>query len=468
MKQTIATPVHTEKIESVYQQQKRFFLDGGTRSVQWRKSMLKQLKQRIREYEPEIEKAIANDFSKPELEIYASETGYVLSEIDHALHDLQQWAQPERVSDSLLTFPSRSYLYKEPYGIALVIAPWNYPFQLALAPVVAALAAGNTVILKPSEISSHTSQVIAKMINAHFDASVLHVVEGAVDTTQFLLHQPNDYIFFTGSTRVGKIVMKAAAEQLTPLTLELGGKSPAIVDATAPVSLTAKRILFGKCFNAGQTCIAPDYVLVHASKKAALIEAFKASLNSFYGTNPKTSPDYARIINEDHFNRLVSYLSDGNILIGGAYDAETRYMDPTVIELEETDVPVMKEEIFGPILPVITYRNLDEVVAIVRKNPKPLSLYCFSKSKRFQKQILEQLQFGGGTINDTVEHYLNPQLPFGGIGPSGIGAYHGKYGFNAFSHTKAVLKKSYFPDLPLKYPPYKNKLKWLKLAFKIT
>lgn len=454
-------------IDQLYQQQKAFFYAGKTRPIATRKAVLKKLKKLVTEQEQRIFDAIAADFSKPEAESFVSETGYIIGEIDQALREIDYWVKPERVESSMLTFPSKSYIYKEPYGITLVIAPWNYPFNLAIAPLIAAVAAGNTVILKPSELSPNTSALIADLINSNFEQEYLYAIEGGVEVTQKLLAQKNDYIFFTGSPQVGKIVMKAAAEHLTPVTLELGGKSPVIVDETAAINLAAKRIVFGKCFNAGQTCIAPDYLLVHSSKKQELITVLQKQLDQQYGKDRKASADFARIINEKHFNRLIAYLNDGEVVIGGEIDASERYIAPSVIEVKDLESSIMQEEIFGPILPLVTYNTLDEVVEIIRNREKPLAFYHFTKSTKNREYLLKQIQFGGGTINDTIEHFVNPALPFGGIGPSGIGAYHGQFGFETFSHKKAVLKKSSWIDLPLKYPPYGAKLKWLRRAFKL-
>ncbi len=457
---------NASEIDSIYESQRVAFYQGITKSVSRRKTLLKQLKRLIHENEQKIFNALQEDLRKSEAESLMSETAFVLAEIEEALREVDFWAKPERVDGSWLTFPSKSVIYKDPYGIALIIGPWNYPFQLIMAPLVAAIAAGNTVVLKPSEISSATSQLLAELIDQYFAAKEIAVVQGGVETTQYLLSKPNDKIFFTGSPQVGKVIMKAAAAQLTPVTLELGGKSPVIVDETASVESTAKKIIFGKCLNAGQTCIAPDYLLVHASQKEALVAALKQAVSEFYGENPQESNDYARIINEKHFHRLKGYLTEGTILFGGDTFQDDLYVAPTVIEVTNPSASLMKEEIFGPILPLITYTSIDEVIDLVRENNKPLALYLFSKNKKLQQQLIESLAFGGGAINTTIEHIINPNLPFGGVGTSGLGAYHGKFGFEAFSHQKSVLKKSNWLDLPIKYPPYHNKMKWLRKAFK--
>ena len=462
----VSDEFNAQEIDAVYKQQKEAFYNGSLRSINERKTRLKKLKSIVQDNEQKIFDALKADLGKPETESLVSETAFVIAEIDEALREVDYWAKPERVAGSLLTFPSASYIYKDPYGVALIISPWNYPFQLAFAPIVAATAAGNNVVLKPSEISANTSKLLTHLINTNFESSEIFVVEGGVKTTQYLLEKPNDTIFFTGSPQVGKIIMKAAAEQLTPVTLELGGKSPAIVDETANISLAAKKIIFGKCLNAGQTCIAPDYVLVHESQKNVLYKALEKSITDFYGRNPKDSPDYARIINENHFDRMVEYLKQGKIQAGGETDRTEKFIAPTILEVDNLVASVMQDEIFGPILPVIAYTKLDDAIEIIRDRAKPLALYLFTKSKSNRKKVVASIQFGGGTINDTVEHIINPNLPFGGIGPSGMGAYLGKFGFEAFSHSKSVLKKGSWFDLPLKYPPYGNKMKWIRQAFK--
>lgn len=457
---------NASEIDSIYESQRRTLHKGITKSVSRRKTLLKQLKRLIHENEQKIFDALHADLRKSEAESLMSETAFVLAEIEEALREVEFWAKPERVDGSWLTFPSKSVVYKEPYGIALIIGPWNYPFQLIIAPLVAALAAGNTVILKPSEISSATSQLLAELIDQYFAAQEVAVIQGGVKTTQYLLEKPNNKIFFTGSPQVGKVIMKAAAAQLTSVTLELGGKSPVIVDETAPIESTAKKIIFGKCLNAGQTCIAPDYLLVHASQKERLVAALNQTVKDFYGEDPRKSADYARIINEKHFHRLKGYLTEGTILFGGDTFQEDLYVAPTVIDVLDRNASLMKEEIFGPILPVISYTSIDEVIEIVRERDQPLALYLFSKNKKLHKQLIDSLSFGGGAINTTIEHIINPNLPFGGVGTSGLGSYHGKFGFETFSHKKAVLKKSGWLDLAIKYPPYQNKIKWLRKAFK--
>ncbi|KAB1063987.1 aldehyde dehydrogenase [Salibacter halophilus] len=453
-------------IESVVKDQKNYFYSGVTRSAKFRKQQLRTLKRAIQNHEQQLHEAMKADFQKPEFESFVSETGYLLRDIDHTLNHLDDWMKPEKKSSSLLSAPSKSYVMREPYGVSLIIAPWNYPVQLGLAPAIGAIAAGNTIVLKPSEMTPNTSRALEKMIDEFFDRQFFTVVQGAVDETNELLAQPIDKIFFTGSPAVGKIIMKAAAENLTPLTLELGGKSPAIVDETASIKTAAKRIASGKFFNAGQTCVAPDYILVHDSVSRKLIEELEKAIHSFFGQSPKDSPDLARIVNEKHFDRLKAGLDGVKVLIGGGSDRDERYIEPTVV----TDVPedhmLWNDEIFGPILPIFTYSSIKEVVEIIRSKPKPLAYYHFTRDSKLKKELLEKLSFGGGTINDTLEHLIQPDLPFGGVGFSGMGNYHGEDSFLAFSHRKSILEKSDKVDVPLKYPPYKGKLKWLKRLFK--
>ena len=447
---------------------KAFYASGKTRSILFRKKRLKALKEAIKEHESEIFNALAADFRKPAFETLGTEVAYVIAEIEHALKHIESWAKPRKISASLINFPAREYVQPEPYGVSLIIAPWNYPFHLAIAPLVAAIAAGNCAVVKPSEISGHTSAVIEKIIGKIFEKEFVTVVQGAVETSTNLLAQPWDNIFFTGSVPVGKIVMKAAAEHLTPLILELGGKSPCFVDKTADLKVAAHRIAWGKFMNAGQTCVAPDYLLVHKSVKNELIKHLETVLEKFYTENPQDSPDYARIISERYFDRLVRFLDEGEIAIGGQHDREDRYIAPTVLDKVDWDDDVMQEEIFGPVLPVLTYTDLDEAIAQVNARPKPLALYVFSEKHRIQNKVLDETSAGGCCVNDTVSHMANPDMPFGGVGSSGHGTYHGQAGFDAFSNLKAVTRRASWLDIPLRYPPYKGKLGWVRAAFKIS
>lgn len=451
-----------KSIKEIVSRQRRYFRSGATRDVSGRIEQLKKLKDVLKKNEKRIFDALEKDFKKPALETYATELGVLYTEIDFIVKNLSSWAQPEKVRGSLINFPSKNTIYREPYGVALVIGAWNYPVHLTLYPVIGALAAGNCAIAKPSEIAAHSSALMAEFINDSFEPGLLRVVEGDAETSQKILQEPLDYIFFTGSTRVGKIVMKKAAEQLTPVTLELGGKSPAVVDETADLSTSAKRIAWGKFLNAGQTCVAPDYVYVHASVQNKFIGELKKKITEFFGDDPRHSHDYARIINDDHFKRLTGYLEDGTIRAGGTFDAEERYMAPTVLSDIDWQDGVMQEEIFGPILPVLPFNDIENVIARINNHPEPLALYIFSEDKRRQKHLTEAVAFGGGCINDTVAYLGNVQLPFGGVGQSGFGDYHGKASFDTFSRAKSVMEKTTLFDIPLRYPPYANKLKWIK------
>ena len=434
--------------------------------INFRKQTLVKLLISVQKHEEEIIKALYNDFKKPAFEAVVSETAYIVSELNHTIKNINKWAKPNMVLPSLLNFPSTDYIYKEPYGKVLIIAPWNYPYQLALCPLIAAVAAGNQVVVKPSELTPNTSRIIAKIISETFDENHVKCVEGGVEITQELLAQRWDYIFFTGSVAVGKIVAKAAAENLTPVTLELGGKNPCIIDATANLKLAAKRIVWGKFLNAGQTCIAPDYLLVSNKIKSAFIELIKKEIIDAYGENPETSPDFPRIINQKNWNRLTEMLKGESILAGGKSNNQDYYLAPTLLDEPSLDSLVMKDEIFGPILPVLSFENEADLVSIISRYEKPLSLYIFSNDNPFAKKIIQNYSFGGGCINDTVVYFSNKRLPFGGVGHSGIGAYHGKLSFSTFTHYKAIVKRANWLDIPTRYAPYKGKLKSVKKLFK--
>lgn len=434
--------------------------------INFRKQTLIKLLISVQKHEEEIIKALYNDFKKPAFEAVVSETAYIVSELNHTIKNINKWAKPNMVLPSLLNFPSTDYIYKEPYGKVLIIAPWNYPYQLALCPLIAAVAAGNQVIVKPSELTPNTSSIVAKIISETFDENHVKCVEGGVEITQELLAQRWDYIFFTGSVVVGKIVAKAAAENLTPVTLELGGKNPCIIDATANLKLAAKRIVWGKFLNAGQTCIAPDYLLVSNKIKSDFIELIKKEIIGAYGENPETSPDFPRIINQKNWNRLTEMLKGESILAGGKSNIQDYYLAPTLLDEPSLDSLVMKDEIFGPILPVLSFENEADLVSIISRYEKPLSLYIFSNDNPFAKKIIQNYSFGGGCINDTVVYFSNKRLPFGGVGHSGIGAYHGKLSFSTFTHYKAIVKRANWLDIPTRYAPYKGKLKSVKKLFK--
>ncbi len=453
------------EIATIFEQQRKFFQAGQTLDLAFRLEQLKKLKQAILEHQDEIIAAIRADLYKPDFEAYATEIG-VIREIDYTLKHLKFWVKPQRVNLPIDQLPGKAEIQSEPLGIVLIISPWNYPFQLAFSPLVGAIAAGNCAVIKPSEISEHTSKIIAKLVAKIFTPDYIAVIEGGVEVSQQLLQQKFDHIFFTGGTAIGKIVMEAAAKQLIPVTLELGGKSPCIVDHDIDLDETAKRILWGKFLNAGQTCIAPDYLLVHQQVKSALLEKFQTYLQQFYGNDPALSPDYGRIINAKQFNRLVDLLqAEGNAdrrIIGGQFDAETRYIAPTLITGVDGDSPLMQEEIFGPILPILEYQEIEEAIAQIQQQPKPLALYLFSRNSQLQQQVLQQTSSGGVCINDTIMQVGVPALPFGGVGNSGMGRYHGKASFDTFSHQKSVLKKTFFKDFDWRYAPYQNKFRWLK------
>ncbi len=431
-------------------------------SVNFRKKKLEQLLSSLIRHEKEIVSALYNDFKKPEFEAVATETSYVISDLKRAIKNINKWSKPQRVFPSFLNFPSTDYILREPYGKVLIISPWNYPFQLAFCPLIAAVAAGNQIVLKPSELTPNTSAITTKIISEIFDKKHVEVIEGGVETAQQLLSKRWDYIFFTGSVAVGKIVAKAAAEFMTPVTLELGGKNPCIVDADCNLKLVAKRIVWGKFINAGQTCIAPDYILVHRDSKSRLIDFLIQEIISAYGEKPEKSVDFPRIINAKNWLRLTQMLANETILFGGQTNEQDNYIAPTLLDESQIESRVMKDEVFGPILPIISYQNESEIETIISKYEKPLSLYVFSNNRNWSKEIMKKYSFGGGCINDTVIHFSNHRLPFGGVGNSGIGAYHGKLSFDTFSHKKAIVIKANWLDIPIRYAPYKNKINLLK------
>lgn len=443
------------------QQQKAFFNTHATKNIDFRIKQLNTFEAVLKSNETLLNEAIYADFKKSEFDTYVSELALLYHDIKEAKRNIIKWSRKKRVSTNLLNFPASSYIIPEPLGVCLVIGAWNYPYQLSLAPVVPALAAGNTVILKPSELPSQTSEVMAKLINENFDSAVFKVIEGGVPETTELLKQDFDKIFFTGSTKVGKIVYKAAAETLTPVTLEMGGKSPAFITENCNVKMTAKRLVWAKFLNAGQTCIAPDYVMVHETVKETFLELVKAEIEKehFQFDNH----NYVQIINDDNFDRLSNMIDPNQIYYGGNTDKTERYIQPTILQNVSFSDVVMQEEIFGPILPVIGYSDIEEAISEVRKLPKPLSCYVFTKDKKVKQKILNEISFGGGAVNDAVMHISNPNLPFGGVGQSGIGNYHGKAGFDCFTHYKSILDKPTWLELPIKYYPHtQNKLKWIK------
>jgi len=456
-----------EHIAQIINNQQAFFKTHNTKNVDFRIQLLKKLRTELISREKEIHESLYADFKKPAFESLISETGVVLLELNKTIKKLKKWAKPSAVFPAMLNFPSFSKIYKDPFGEVLIIGPWNYPYQLALAPIIGAVAAGNTVVFKPSELASNTATMVKSIISNVFDDAHVAVIEGGVETSQFLLKQRWDYIFFTGSVTVGKIVAKAAAEHLTPVTLELGGKNPCIIDETTDLKLACKRLVWGKFLNAGQTCIAPDYFIVHKRIKSDFIAAFSKEITATYGEDAQKSKDYARIINERNFDRLQKMLMEVDIVYGGKTDREDVFIAPTLIDSPSMDSEVMKDEIFGPISPVFSYENEEDIEVFMRHYEKPLSLYIFSKRKKFIASILKKYSFGGGCINDTLIHFVNDRLPFGGVGHSGMGAYHGKLTFDIFSHHKSITKRYSWPDLPIRYAPYKGKFKLLKNLFKL-
>ncbi|MBJ6275748.1 aldehyde dehydrogenase [Staphylococcus aureus] len=455
-------------IEQKFYDSKAFFNTQQTKDISFRKEQLKKLSKTIKSYESDILEALYTDLGKNKVEAYATEIGITLKSIKNARKELKNWTKTKNVDTPLYLFPTKSYIKKEPYGTVLIIAPFNYPFQLVFEPLIGAIAAGNTAIIKPSELTPNVARVIKRLINETFDANYIEVIEGGIEETQTLIHLPFDYVFFTGSENVGKIVYQAASENLVPVTLELGGKSPVIVDETANIKVASERICFGKFTNAGQTCVAPDYILVHESVKDDLITALSKTLREFYGQNIQQSPDYGRIVNLKHYHRLTSLLNSAqmNIVFGGHSDEDERYIEPTLLDHVTNDSAIMQEEIFGPILPILTYQSLDEAIAFIHQRPKPLSLYLFSEDENATQRVINELSFGGGAINDTLMHLANPKLPFGGVGASGMGRYHGKYSFDTFTHEKSYIFKSTRLESGVHLPPYKGKFKYIKAFFK--
>lgn len=458
--------MRSSSISDLVKAQRTYFGKGETKDVAFRIRQLKELRKAILENEERILDALKADLGGPAFEAYSSELAFPLHEIEFAIKNLKSWTSPSRVPTPLMHWPASSHIHPEPLGVVLIIAPWNVPFKLLVDPLVGAIAAGNCAILKPSEAASHTSATAAKMIRDHFDPSFVAVVEGGPEQTEVLLAQRFDHIFFTGGTMVGRIVMEAAARHLTPITLELGGKTPCIVDRDIRVDTAARRIVWGKFLVTGQNCVAPDYLLVHRQVKGELLHCMVDCIREFYGEDPSASPDYGRIINDRHFLRLSQLLGEGTIVVGGQTNREHRYIAPTIIDNVSPDHKIMQEEVFGPILPVLEYAQLEDAIAIVNERPKPLALYCFSRNKETQRRILRETSSGGVCINDTNSHILTSFLPFGGVGTSGLGSYQGKASFETFSHHKAVMGRSLSLDMKTRYPPYKDKLKSLKPMLK--
>lgn len=451
--------------DSVFQSKREFFDSGQTLSHRFRAERLKDLEKGLRDREKDVKAALHADLGKSSGESYLTEIGVVYEELSKARSELKKWMRPRRRSTPLSIEPSRSAIHPSPKGVVLIIAPWNYPFNLMIAPLIAAMAAGNAIVLKPSEDAPATAQVIEDIIHSVFDSSYIEVVqgEGSEVVPALIRNHAFNHIFFTGSPAVGRKIAEMAAIHLSSTTLELGGKSPAIIDDTAKIEVTARRVAWGKFTNAGQTCVSPDYLLVEESIKERLIAAIEKAVRDFYGEDPKRSDQYARMINRKRYDAVVEYLSEANIRFGGQRDADELYIAPTVVDQVKPDAKLMEEEIFGPILPVLTYRDRSELLEIIRRNRYPLSLYYFGRDKDLESFIVDRVEFGGGCINNTLVHLANPELPFGGIQQSGSGNYHGKFGFECFSHLKSVVKSGTWIDPSIKYPPYtRGKMKWIR------
>jgi aldehyde dehydrogenase (NAD+) len=430
------------------------FATGKTRPVEWRLKQLSELERMLREHEPDFAAALQADLHKGSFETALSELGFVASEAQYARRHLRRWARPKRVSTPMMALPGSSHIQPEPKGVVLIIAPWNYPLSMVCAPLVGAIAAGNCAVLKPSEITSHTSAALARIIPRYLDNDAFAVIEGGVAETTELLEHHYDHILYTGNERVARIVMTAAAQHLTPVTLELGGKSPCLVDKSADLDVAASRIAWGKFINAGQTCVAPDHVLVHRSVAAEFTEILASKIKQFYGDDPSQSPDYCRIASERHTARFARLLEGQNIHTGGQVDVAQRYVAPTIVLDPDPASELMQEEIFGPVLPVITVDEMHHAIKFVAERPKPLALYLFTRSKALENAVLDGLSAGSVCINDAVIFMVSPELPFGGIGNSGMGRYTGWFGFETFSHMRPVMKRSFRFDAPMRYPPY--------------
>lgn len=447
-----------QDIEDIVKSQNKFFQSGGTRDIEFRREMLTRLEGEIRRSSGLIEAALKEDLGKSSFESYMAEIGMVFSEIDHMKKNLHRYMKNRRVKTPLAQFPARSFISPTPYGTVLIMSPWNYPFLLTMGPLVDAIAAGNTAVVKPSNYSAATSEVIKSLLSRCFEEKYVCTLTGGRDVNGALLDQRFDYIFFTGGKTVGRLVLEKAAANLTPVTLELGGKSPCIVEKSANIPLAARRIVFGKFLNAGQTCIAPDYVLVHTEVKGRLIRELSREIKKQFGENPLENPNYGKIINENHFNRLVSLMGQGDAVIGGHSDGN-RKISPTILEHVSLDDTIMTEEIFGPILPIIEFSSREEAKNVIERNPTPLALYLFTDDKNGERYFLDNVIFGGGCINDTVIHIATDKMGFGGVGTSGMGSYHGKSGFDTFTHHRSVVRKGTWLDIPMRYQPYTEKNK---------
>lgn len=446
------------QIEELMQKQRDFFASGRTFPISCRVKALNLLERAILKYKQKLYKALRSDLGKSKAESYMCEVGLTLSELRFVRKHIHSWSKTRTVQTPLAQFHGKSFTIQEPYGVVLILSPWNYPVLLTLEPLIGALAAGNCCVAKPSAYSPATSQVIAQLIQETFPKGYVAVVEGGREENQTLLEQTFDYIFFTGGVNVGKLVMEKASAHLTPVTLELGGKSPCIIDHTANLKLAAKRIVFGKYLNCGQTCVAPDYVLIEPGVKDRFLKYVKREITRMYGNNPLDNPNYGKMINQKHFDRVLGLIHSAKTVYGGESNMDTLQIAPTILDRITEEDAVMQEEIFGPVLPVLTVSSMDEAYAFIRKRPQPLALYLFTSDKKMEKRFLKRVPFGGGCVNDTIIHLATPYMGFGGVGNSGMGSYHGKKSFETFSHEKSIVKKYTWIDLPLRYPPY-NKLK---------
>ena len=449
----VSNSVNKLGITELYNIQDKHIKSHSKLNVSERIHYLVKLKKTIQSRENEIYNALKSDLNKPKFESYATEIGFLLNEISLFIKNLEKWAEPECIPSSIINFPSKDYIYKEPYGKVLIISPWNYPFQLSLLPAMSAFACGNNVILKPSEHTPATSNLVKSIVSAVFPTNVFSVIEGDAEVASELLKLKWDYIFFTGSVKIGKIVAKAAAINLTPTTLELGGKSPAIIDNSLDLKLVSKRIVWGKFLNSGQTCVAPDYLIVHETIKDLLIKELINSILEAYGKFNDKINNYTSIVNENNFDRLIKLINESKVIFGGQHERKTKFIYPTLVDAPNPEDNIMIDEIFGPILPILTFNCQEDIDEIINKNPNPLALYVFTKSKEFEEKIINRYKFGGGAVNDTIVHLANPKLPFGGIGSSGYGSYHGKYSFELFTHNKSIVKRGTWYDNKLRYAP---------------
>jgi len=455
-----------DRIAAIPDRLRATFRSGRTRPLEWRLEQLRAVEKLLQENSPALEKALAADLGKPALEALAADIGFPKGEAAFAIKNLSRWMKPQMVAQPMAQRPGKSWVQHDPLGVILIIAPWNYPVQLCFNPLVAAIAAGNCAVIKPSELNPETSALIAQLVPKYLDKDCFEVVEGAIDETTVLLEQQFDHIVYTGNGRVARVVMEAAAKHLTPVTLELGGKSPCIVMADANLDVAAHRIAWGKWSNAGQTCTAPDYVLVHRDVEEALIEKLQGVIKEFYGDKPRSSKDYPRIVNERHVDRLAGLIEDNSqVAVGGDFDRAERYFAPTVLRGVKADQKVMQDEIFGPILPVLSVPGIDAAIGYINDHDKPLALYVFSGDRKVSERVLAETSSGGACINATLWHCANPNLPFGGVGPSGMGAYHGRWGFDVLSHRKAVTEKPTSMDPKITYPPYTRIKEWLVRKF---